>query len=355
MKKIAILASAVSIMSLGAAVSCASGPKGPGYKKVKSYEVDTVTTKEGKTELIVSSKEVLAFEEVIERSPNVSAVAQVTKLEGTKFPSAFTVSPDGETVLFGAWELQPELQSNLWSTSSRGTGGLSRITAGNYLDLGPSYSDDGSRVYFSSNRNSVLPRIWSIKATGAGGISMLTQGDSWDFLPCADVKHNRVFFGSRRIFSSAAQIWSIGLDGGLPTQLTEGWFPKVSPDGEWLLYSSSDPETKKLKIWKMKADGVSPTQLTSSLDSVDEWASWSPDGQFVVFSSDMAKDSNGNKNFDIWIMRNDGGGLTQLTTNGSVDSAPVFGPDGKTVFFGSNRGFRWEIWRMEISASLPTQ
>jgi hypothetical protein len=32
-----------------------------------------------------------------------------------------------------------------------------------------------------------------------------------------------------------------------------------------------------------------------------------------------------------------------------------FGADGKTVFFTLNRGFRWEIWRMQISASLPVE
>jgi hypothetical protein len=130
-----------------------------------------VTSKDGSTTLTVTSQDTVAFEEVIERSPNVSSVAQVTKLEGAKIPGAFSVSPDGETVVFQALELQPAVLINLWSASTRGTGGLSRITAGNYLDSGPSFSSDGARLYFASNRNSVLPRIWSIKATGAGGIS----------------------------------------------------------------------------------------------------------------------------------------------------------------------------------------
>jgi Tol biopolymer transport system component len=341
--------------TLSCLIACASGPKGPGYKKLPEYRIDAVTSKKGETTLTVTSRETLAFEEVIERSPNVSSVAQVTKLEGSKIPGAFTVSPDGETIVFQALELQPRALINLWSISARGVGGMSRVTAGNYLDSAPSFSNDGTRIYFSSNRNSTLPRIWSIRATGAGGISMLTQGDSWDALPSADVKNGRIYYASLPRFASASQLWSIALDGGLPTQLTEGEYPRISSDGSSLLFSQSDPDSGKRKLWRMKSDGVDQTQLTTSTDSDDIQGSWSPDGKYVVFASDMAKDSNGNRNFDIWVMRADGSGLTQLTTNGSTDLWPTFGADGKTVFFTSNRGFRWEIWRMEISASLPVE
>ena len=54
--------------------------------------------------------------------------------------------------------------------------------------------------------------------------------------------------------------------------------------------------------------------------------------------------------YDIYIMDADGGNLTQLTTNSSRDDKPVFAPDGKTVFFRSNRGLVWDIWTMQINS-----
>ena len=45
----------------------------------------------------------------------------------------------------------------------------------------------------------------------------------------------------------------------------------------------------------------------------------------------------------------DGQHITQLTTNSSSDDKPVFAPDGKTIFFRSNRGLVWDIWVMQLN------
>ena len=65
--------------------------------------------------------------------------------------------------------------------------------------------------------------------------------------------------------------------------------------------------------------------------------------------SDKGLDEEGKNNFDIWLMNADGSNLTQLTTNGSYDDLPVFDPNGKYIYFRSNRGGNWDIWRMELA------
>ena len=331
--------------SLGA---CSSGPKGPGYKDVPDYQIKTVTSEDEGTSLIVVPVGRLAFEETIERSPSVSSVTQITDLKGDRIPGKFALSPDGQTIVFPMLEFQPRSKWNLWRSSSDGSGGISRVTAGNYFDTTPAFSADGKRIYFSSNRNSLRPRVWSVQADGVGGISMLTQGDAFDQSPSQNSKSERIFYQSMPRFSTNWQVWAISPDGGLPTQMTEGAEPRVSPDGSTILFSVPDSESELLKLWVMGAQGTNPTQLTDGEDSQEINASWSPDGNRIVFASDQAKDSNGKQNYDIWMMNRDGTGLTQLTTNGSTDWAPVFGPNGKFVYFLSNRGFNWEIWRMSI-------
>lgn len=48
-------------------------------------------------------------------------------------------------------------------------------------------------------------------------------------------------------------------------------------------------------------------------------------------------------------MAADGSGLTRLTTNGSSDLMPQFRPDGKQLCFLSNRGFFWDLWRLDLA------
>jgi Tol biopolymer transport system component len=138
------------------------------------------------------------------------------------------------------------------------------------------------------------------------------------------------------------------VNGALPTQLKEGRWPSVSPDGTRIAYCAVDRASDKLKIWVMNSDGTGETQLTTGTESDDVHPCWSPDGGTLLYASDIGKDSNGKRNFDIWMMTADGASNTQLTTNGSTDLMPTYSPDGKYIYFLSNRGFFWDIWRMEI-------
>lgn len=347
-----IIALAACFLVVAALPACGSRQKaGPQYKNVSRTKLKVVEDDEGNKSLIAVEEMTLAYEEVIERSPNVSAVTQITRLQGTKSPGRLDVSADGESIVFEAFERDRGMKSNLWRASTSGTGGISQITAGNYYDMTPHYSTDGSRIYFSSNRNSLLPRIWSVRSSGAGGISMLTQSSSFDTDPTVS-DNGIVYFASRPPHASEGQIWSIQSNGGHLTQLTEGVDPAISTDGAQLLYSSKDSDTANWTLWSMTSEGLSPMQMTSPAEGNSRYPAWSPDGKWIVYSSDRAKDNNGTQNYDIWIMQADGSNKIQLTTNGSFDTWPVFGPDGESVYFLSNRGFNWEVWKMNIGSVI---
>ena len=315
------------------------------YKIVSRSEVETSEKKE----IVIKRTPFIAFEEVIERSPNVKSVTRITDFKGEKEPGFYSISPKSPYLVFEALEeINNSKAINLWKTSTTGGVGITRLTAGRYFDMEPSFTENGQSILFSSNRSSQTPKLFKVSVASASGITRITQSQSEDRSPSADTQEDRIFYMSKPSSSYNWQIWNINSDGSLPTQIKEGVWPKISHDGKKITYCAKNPRTKKYKIWVMNSDGTGQTQLSMDTDCDDLYPNWSPNDNVIVYSSDIGKDSNGKKNFDIWLMSANGSNKTQLTTNGSTDLMPAFSPDSRYIYFLSNRGFNWDIWRMKI-------
>ena len=65
-----------------------------------------------------------------------------------------------------------------------------------------------------------------------------------------------------------------------------------------------------------------------------------PDGERIIFSSNW-HDPEG-RNFDLFMIDEDGTGLEQITFNDTFDGFPMFSPDGQHLVFASNRSNRVE-------------
>ncbi len=346
----------VNILSLLTAILLASGcvtgnrrhVRGTSYRYVPLHDVHTVDTKSGR-EIRLKAEKFIAFSEVIERSPNVKSVTRMTDLKGEREPFFFTVSPDGKYLVYQATEKAQGIRFiNLWRISTHGGAEKTRLTRGRYVDIQPAFNPDGTAVCFASNRSSTELKLCRVLMDGAGGITRITHADSVDLAPSCTPDGKNIFYSSKPFNAIDWQMWRIGVNGNLPTQMKEGYWPKISPDGHKVLYCDRDNESGRWKIWVMNSDGTNQTQLTSDNKSDEFHASWSPDGKHIVYASNAGRDSNGKRNHDIWIMRADGANPTQLTTNGSTEFWPVFSPDGRFVYFLSNRGFYYDIWRAEI-------
>jgi len=106
-----------------------------------------------------------------------------------------------------------------------------------------------------------------------------------------------------------------------------------SPNGD-LVFSSS--ATGNADIWLIDAKASTQKQLTTEV-ATDIEPVFSPDGRFIVFVSDR-----GGK-YNLWRMNPDGSDLVQLT-NGDGETGPAFAKDGQFVLFNSiNDGGLWQI------------
>jgi len=80
--------------------------------------------------------------------------------------------------------------------------------------------------------------------------------------------------------------------------------------------------------------------------SNDRQPAYSPDGRFIVFSS------NRTGQLDLWVQDTQNGGIRQLTDDPDLDWDPAFTPDGTHVLWSSNRqGDHLEIWKAPFDST----
>ncbi len=170
------------------------------------------------------------------------------------------------------------------------------------------------------------------------------------FSPAGD----RIVFTSTR--SGDIDIWSMKPDGSDLKQLTNdiGYDggPFFSPDGSKIVYRSFHPtdaadieeyksilaknlvKPNTMNLMVMNADGTGKREVLSN-GAANFAPYWHPDNQRIIFTSNM--DAPGTRNFDLFLIGEDGKGLERVTYEDTFDGFPMFSYDGKKLVFASNR------------------
>ena len=147
-------------------------------------------------------------------------------------------------------------------------------------------------------------------------------------------------------------IWSLDLATGAMTQLTRGnyWHdkPSWSPDGRWVVFTTNRAGGPGQEIFKVDANGQNLVGLTG----LGRWAdspTFSPDGRRIAFIS------NESGNNDVWIMDADGRNRTQVTRHQGSDNHVRWTPDGRGLYFSSDRDSDADIWHIDLSSGATRQ
>ncbi len=295
----------------------------------------------------------LAMKDLTEGPKRESPARVVRVAKGTSIDS-LTVSPDGSQILYTTLAHKPgsELTSQMIAVRADGTSGSTILSDGKSLDVTPSYAPDGTQIVFSSNRFGKRQSILIMSSTGQTGVSKITGGESEDLWPTLDSSPQpRLYYEARMSNRADPRLFMTQLGSTILMDLTQGGGlqPRVGPKGDAVAFAAINEKTGRRDLFRTSDKGGPAENLTNTAD-VDEFdAVWSVDGSKLAFVSDRNISNTAPDNYDIWVLElAHPDKAVQLTVNGSCDDRPCWDANGKSIYFRSNRGGEWGIWRIDV-------
>gem|GEM_PF-384885 len=145
---------------------------------------------------------------------------------------------------------------------------------------------------------------------------------------------------------SIDHICSMNADGNNQQRLTHAgatdFYASWSPDGRGIIFSSR--RDGSFQLYTMSADGEHETRLSYDLGTGGLFSpAYSPDGSRIVFTR-AAEDAQ-----NIWIMNADASDGISLTNTIGNNVDPVWSPDGSQIAFSSDRSGITGIYIMDAN------
>ena len=152
-------------------------------------------------------------------------------------------------------------------------GNPQNLTNNGFDDWDPSWSPDGKRIAFASMRDGhfrskfgITAEIYVMDANG-GNQQRLTENQQHDWYPSWSPDGERIAFSSdRKGDFENFEIYVMDADGGNQRKLTENrrqdTYPAWSPDGKRITFASRRDGNSE--IYVMDADGGNPQNLTNN-------------------------------------------------------------------------------------------
>jgi Tol biopolymer transport system component len=120
----------------------------------------------------------------------------------------------------------------------------------------------------------------------------------------------------------------------------------VLGDGR-VVFDTRSPR-QNLREVTLGSAGAADGRWLSRGESTDRQPVYSPDGEWVAFSSNRGGGMN------LWVVSTKTGNLRRIT-DAYVNWDPAFTRDGKKLMWSSNRGGNFEVWTADLDGSGPRQ
>ncbi|MBW1779707.1 MAG: Tol-Pal system beta propeller repeat protein TolB [Deltaproteobacteria bacterium] len=213
------------------------------------------------------------------------------------------------------------------------------VTADKSIALLPRWSPDGKYLVYNSYKQGGPMLYLKNMASGAvrrlSGKSGLNIGASW--------APNGREIALTMSYKGNPDIFAINLQGKILEQLVQHWgidvSPAFSPDGDKIAFVSNRSGSPQIYTLDLVSRREERLTYKGRYNTSPAWSSRNQIG-FVSMSEGK---------FDICTMDSTGGRLRRLSNNAGNDEDPCWSPDGRYIVFSSDREGRYHLYIMNAN------
>jgi TolB protein len=154
------------------------------------------------------------------------------------------------------------------------------------------------------------------------------------------------------IGAGSSDIYLISTDGSTLHNITKGRLTGIvafswSPDGSQLVVSAD----RGSNLYIVSADGNNLRSLTHNTGfAITQTPTWSPDGKRIAYVG------NAEQNYDVFLINQDGSGISRLTNTRGIYRDLAWSPDGSRIAYASGADFfNVRIFVMRADGTAPVQ
>ncbi len=224
---------------------------------------------------------------------------------------------------------------------------FAEVTENQGIKSHPAIAPDGQWIVYAHKRDGQFDLIR--QRVGGSTMTNLTEGstaDDWE--PAVSPDGAQIAFRSER---NGGGLFVMGSTGeNVRLLVAEGHNPAWSPDGSEIAYATQPGGNvfnrtgvgSQLLIFNLKTN--TKRHVAAGEDAVQP--SWSPNSLRLAYWG-LRKGAQR----DIWTVALTGGEPIAVTDDKAQDSSPLWSPDGRGLYYASNRNGRLSLWRVPIDES----
>ena len=207
----------------------------------------------------------------------------------------------------------------------QGRSSFKRLTSNTADDYAPSFSPDGARIAFTSNRDGDY-EIFTMAIDGTD-VKQLTKNTFMDLDPSWAPGRTKIAFSSNR--DGNTDLWLMNRDGSSQANLTQTT-NQAFLGGDWA------PDGTRIAYFRVTFDGtnypenigyVTTANVKTNFASTiyyDENPDFLPVNNMIIFDSDFA--DRGGASESLYVTQTDSLSYTAITSGASVDLQPSWQP-----------------------------